>query len=107
MSTSRDTAERPSVPHAIYFGGNSIHAVPKHAQAISEGGRCGMPQVLAHPQYQSNPIAAITSHLSATLPPPPEAAKPKPDPAMRKQQKALRKWKQKVEGPNAMAEDSE
>lgn len=66
-----------------------------------------MSQVLAHPQYQSNPIAAITSHLSATLPPPPEAAKPKPDPAMRKQQKALRKWKQKVEGPNAMAEDSE
>ncbi len=66
-----------------------------------------MSQVLAHPQYRSDPIAAITSHLSATLPPPPEAPKPKPDPSMRKQQKALRKWKQKLQGPMSMAEDSD
>ncbi|CAL8463378.1 g2912 [Coccomyxa elongata] len=64
-------------------------------------------QVLAHPQYRSDPIAAITSHLSATLPPPPEAPKPKPDPSMRKQQKALRKWKQKLQGPNSMADDAD
>lgn len=66
-----------------------------------------MAQVLAHPQYRLDPIAAITSHLAATLPPPPEAPKPKPDPGMRKQQKALRKWKQKLQGPNAMADDSD
>ena len=66
-----------------------------------------MSQVLAHPQYRSDPIAAITSHLSATLPPPPEAPKPKLDPIMRKQQKALRKWKQKLQGPMSMAEDSD
>ena len=27
-------------------------------------------QVLAHPQFQADPIAAVTSHLQATLPPP-------------------------------------
>lgn len=30
-----------------------------------------MQQVMQHPQFQANPIAAIASHLSATLPPPP------------------------------------
>lgn len=64
-------------------------------------------KVMAHPQFRADPIAAITSHLSATVPPPPEAPKPKPDPAMRKQLKALRKWKQKLQGPDPMAEDSD
>jgi len=30
-----------------------------------------MAQVLAHPQYRADPLAAITHHLNATLPPPP------------------------------------
>jgi len=28
-------------------------------------------QVLQHPEFQKDPLAAITSHLSASLPPPP------------------------------------
>ena len=54
-------------------------------------------QVLAHPQYQADPIAAITAHLSSTLPSAPEPPKPKADPAVRKQQKARRKWEQKMQ----------
>ncbi|KAK9815410.1 hypothetical protein WJX72_003228 [[Myrmecia] bisecta] len=34
-------------------------------------------QVLAHPHFKANPIAAITNHLTAMLPPVPEPAKPK------------------------------
>jgi hypothetical protein len=57
-------------------------------------------QVLAHPQYQANPIAAITNHLATTLPPPPELPKPVPDPVLRKQQKARRKWEKKLQQGN-------
>ena len=64
-------------------------------------------QVLSHPQFQADPISAITHHLSANLPPAPEAPKPKADPLMRKQQKARRKWEKKLHtGPEQMAEDS-
>ncbi|CAK0740061.1 hypothetical protein CVIRNUC_001221 [Coccomyxa viridis] len=64
-------------------------------------------QVLSHPQFQADPISAITHHLTANLPPAPEAPKPKADPLMRKQQKARRKWEKKLHaGPEQMAEDS-
>ena len=64
-------------------------------------------QVLSHPQFQADPISAITHHLTANLPPAPEAPKPKADPLMRKQQKARRKWEKKLHaGPEEMAEDS-
>ena len=66
-------------------------------------------QVLSHPQFQADPISAITHHLTATLPPAPapETPKPKADPLMRKQQKARKKWEKKLHrGPEQMAEDS-
>ena len=62
-------------------------------------------QVLSHPQFQADPISAITYHLSANLPPAPDAPKPKADPLMRKQQKARRKWEKNLHtGPEQMAE---
>lgn len=33
-------------------------------------------QVLVHPQFKADPVAAVTAHLAATLPPPPRAPKP-------------------------------
>lgn len=53
--------------------------------------------MLSHPQYKANPIGAVTNHLAAALPPAPAAAKAKPDPALRKQQKARRKWEKKLQ----------
>jgi len=65
-------------------------------------------QVLAHPQFQADPISAIANHLNATLPPAPEPPKPKADPQMRKQQKAQRKWEKKLaKNTQGMEEDSE
>lgn len=46
-----------------------------------------MQQVLAHPQYMANPLAAIKNHLEATLP---AAALPKPQ-----QQNKLSKGQQR------------
>jgi hypothetical protein len=54
-------------------------------------------QVLAHPQYKANPIAAVMSHLSSTLPAAPEPPKPAADPLVLKQQKARRKWEQRLQ----------
>lgn len=48
-------------------------------------------QVLVHPQFQADPVAAVTAHLAATLPPPPPAPKP-----VRKQQPGSRKARQRV-----------
>lgn len=33
--------------------------------------------VLAHPQFKADPIAAVTAHLAATMPPAPSAPKSK------------------------------
>ncbi len=52
-------------------------------------------QVLAHPQFRADPIAAISSHLAATLPPTPPPPKAPADPAKRKQQKQLAKQRRK------------
>ncbi|KAI8465301.1 MAG: hypothetical protein J3K34DRAFT_396195 [Monoraphidium minutum] len=43
----------------------------RQAIALSEAHR--LQQVLEHPSYQADPLAAITHHLQATLPPPPPA----------------------------------
>lgn len=48
-----------------------------------------MQQVLAHPEFQANPLAAIRNHLAATLP---EAVPVKPQ---NKQQQQSRRPKQK------------
>ncbi len=64
---------------------------------------CLLKQVLGHAQYQANPIAAITSHLSSTLPAAPEPPKPKATPQDRKLQKARRKWEQKLKQQDASA----
>lgn len=57
--------------------------------------------VLAHPQFQANPLAAVASHLAATLPPPP------PKPAARgaaKDAATLRREKKKRRKERARAE---
>ena len=59
--------------------------------------------MLGHAQYQADPIAAITSHLSSTLPAAPEPVKAKAMPQHRKQQKARRKWEQKLKERDASA----
>jgi hypothetical protein len=60
-------------------------------------------QVLAHPQFKNDPIAAITSHLSATLPPPPQPAKAAP--AQRRRDKKKKAKAAKAEAAAAaMAE---
>ena len=56
-----------------------------------------LPQVLAHPGYKADPIAAVTRHLSSTLPAAPELPKPMADPLVLKQQKARRKWEQRLQ----------
>ena len=48
-------------------------------------------QVLVHPQFAADPVAAVTAHLAATLPPPPPAPKP-----ARKQQPGSRKARQRA-----------
>ena len=64
-------------------------------------------QVLAHPQYRADPIGAITTHLSSQLPAAPELPKQQADPQTVKQQKARRKWEQRLnkqDGSVVMAE---
>lgn len=53
--------------------------------------------VLQHPQFQADPLAAIASHLEATLPPPPLPPKPKMDNRQRRLQKKLKKKQFKAE----------
>ena len=64
---------------------------------------CLLNQVLGLAQYRADPIAAITSHLSSTLPAAPETPKPKATPQDRKQQKARRKWEEKLKQQDASA----
>ena len=54
-------------------------------------------QVLKHPQFQADPIAAIASHLQATMPPPPAPPRPQMDARQKRQQKKLKKEKLKAE----------
>ena len=56
-----------------------------------------MQQVLSHPQFQADPLAAIASHLEATLPPPPPPLKPKMTAQQKKMQKKMKKQKLKAE----------
>ena len=64
-------------------------------------------QVLAHPQFQANPLAAVASHLAATLPPPPPppAARqaPKDAAAARREKKKRRRERARAEA--AMGDD--
>ncbi|KAF8055334.1 KLHDC4 [Scenedesmus sp. PABB004] len=46
------------------------------ALGVAEGAR--LAAVLGHPQYRADPVAAITNHLTATLPPPPAPPKARP-----------------------------
>ena len=65
-------------------------------------------QVLSHPQFQADPVAAIAHHLNANLPPAPEPPKPKADRLMRKQQKARRKFEKRLQkSSQGMDEDSD
>lgn len=64
----------------------------KGREKVAEVETARLQQVLTHPQFQANPLAAVVSHLAATVP----AAPPKP--AARQQQKdaaTLRREKKK------------
>lgn len=64
----------------------------KGRERVAEVETARLQQVLTHPQFQANPLAAVVSHLTATVP----AAPPKP--AARQQQKdaaTLRREKKK------------
>jgi hypothetical protein len=54
-------------------------------------------QVLQHPTFQADPLAAIASHLEATMPPPPAPLKPTMDAKQKKHQKMMKKQKLKAE----------
>ncbi|KAI3437695.1 hypothetical protein D9Q98_000144 [Chlorella vulgaris] len=64
-------------------------------------------QVMQHPQFQLNPIAAIASHLAATLPPapPPSARQQAKDPAQLRREKKKRRKERAAGGALAMGED--
>lgn len=79
-------------------GGGRRHAfgagvgTQKGREKVAEVETARLQQVLTHPQFQANPLAAVASHLAATVP----AAPPKPAP--RQQQKdaaTLRREKKK------------
>ena len=53
--------------------GTSVNNM-KARERIAKEETARMLQVCDHPQFQSDPLAALTSHLSATLPPPPVAS---------------------------------
>ncbi|KAG7667476.1 hypothetical protein Ndes2526B_g03482 [Nannochloris sp. 'desiccata'] len=54
-------------------------------------------QVLQHPTFQADPLAAIATHLEATMPPPPPPPKLSMDAKQKKHQKKLKKLKLKAE----------
>jgi hypothetical protein len=66
-------------------------------------------QVMQHPQFQLNPIAAIASHLAATLPaappPLPSARQQAKDPAQLRREKKKRRKERAAGGALAMGED--
>ena len=53
-------------------------------------------QVLAHPQFQQDPIAAVAEHLKATLPPEEAAKKPRKNVSGSQKQK-LKRQKARLE----------
>lgn len=63
-------------------------------------------QVLQHPQFVANPLAAVTSHLAATLPaaPPPPSTQAAKDPAQLRREKKKRR-KERAAAGRAMADD--
>jgi len=61
-------------------------------------------QVLAHPQFAADPIAAVSNHLAATLPPAPAPAAAPADPARRKQQKQAAKQRRRERRAAGMVE---
>jgi hypothetical protein len=69
-----------------------------------ESGR--LQQVLAHPQFQADPLAAVASHLAATLPPPPQQPSKQQlkDPAQLRREKKKRR-KERAAAERAMTED--
>lgn len=63
-------------------------------------------QVLSHPQFVANPLAAVASHLAATLPaapPPPSQLPAKDAAALRREKKKRRKERARAEA--AMGDD--
>jgi hypothetical protein len=54
-------------------------------------------QVLQHPTFQADPLAAIASHLAATMPAPPPLPKLPMDAKQKKHQKMMKKQKLKAE----------
>jgi len=85
--------------HKRQFGASVGTQRGREKVAEVETGR--LQQVLAHPQFQANPLAAITSHLAATLP----AAPPKPLPkGQQKDAAMLRREKKKRRKERAAAE---
>ena len=65
-----------------------------------------MQAVLQHPQFQANPLAAVASHLAATLPaaPPPPGKGPAKDAATLRREKKKRR-KERAREAAAMGDD--
>ncbi|GFR43215.1 hypothetical protein Agub_g4258, partial [Astrephomene gubernaculifera] len=57
--------------------GASVNSAKQRQHILLEESQ-RMQQVLRHPLYKADPIAAITNHLQHTLPPPPPAPKSAP-----------------------------
>ena len=64
-----------------------------------------MQHVLSHPEFKSNPILAITQHLTATMPPPPEPKVSEVDEKQRRKEKKKKaKAKKALEREDAAME---
>lgn len=89
------SAGKRAVPKGLGIGGCKKRTIicDKESERLQ--------QVLAHPQFKLNPIAAVTAHLTATLPPVP------PMPRLKPSQTAgsKRRQKQLKERPNMMQMD--
>ena len=76
-------------------------------ERVAEVETARLQQVLDHPQFKANPLAAVASHLAATLPPPP----PKPLPQQQQKDAATlrrekkKRRKQRAKGEAAMGDD--
>ena len=101
MHSGAADAHPPSHPDA------AIRALPSQArEKVAEVETQRLQAVLQHPQFQANPLAAVASHLAATLPaaPPPPSTGPQKDAATLRREKKKRR-KERARQAAAMGDD--
>mmetsp|Transcript_20281 Transcript_20281/g.61108 ORF Transcript_20281/g.61108 Transcript_20281/m.61108 type:complete len:197 (-) Transcript_20281:201-791(-) len=93
-SSDAAKAEQKAKPKGLGVGG------AKKRMRINDREAVRLEQVLGHPQFIADPIAAITAHLEATMPPKPpppkapQAAKSGPGSGKRRRERAAERQRQ-------------